>query len=130
MTDLLRQSVRFGLVGLVNTVIGLAAIYALMYFVGVGPALANALGYAIGLAVGFALNRSWTFKSKQSAVHLLPRYLNVAAASYLLNLCVVMAATSQFAVNAYLAQLMGIGIYTISMFLGCRRFVFETRRAA
>jgi putative flippase GtrA len=57
MIGLVRQSLRFGAVGVVNTAIGLTAIYALMFFFGVGPILANAVGYAIGLVISFAPNR-------------------------------------------------------------------------
>jgi len=124
MTGLVRQSLRFAAVGLVNTAIGLAAIYAVMFFFQTGPALANAVGYAIGLAVSFLLNRTWTFNSNRPAAHVLPQYLLVAVIAYLLNLGAVLAAISFFSVNLYLAQLLGVGIYTICMFFGCRWFVF------
>jgi putative flippase GtrA len=126
MTGLLRQSIRFAAVGLANTAIGLAAIYAVMFFFQTGPAIANAIGYAIGLAVSFSLNRVWTFNSDRPVGHVLPKYLLVAALSYLLNLGAVVAATSHFSVNPYLAQLLGVGIYTVCVFFGCRWFVFST----
>jgi putative flippase GtrA len=124
MMGLLRQSIRFAVVGLVNTTIGLAAIYAVMFFFQSGPAIANAIGYAIGLAVSFALNRIWTFNSSRSISDVLPRYLTVAAISYFLNLGVVILATSIYSINPYLGQLFGVVIYTIFMFFGCRIFVF------
>jgi len=124
MTGLLRQSIRFATVGLANTAIGLAAIYAVMFFFQTGPAIANAIGYAIGLAVSFSLNRVWTFNSDRPVGHVLPKYLLVAALSYLLNLGAVIAATSHFSVNPYLAQLLSVGIYTVCVFFGCRWFVF------
>jgi putative flippase GtrA len=124
MTGLLRQSLRFGTVGLINTSIGLAAIYAVMFFFRTGPAIANAVGYAIGLVVSFALNRLWTFSSKQPVGNVLPIYLLVAAICYLLNLGVVLVVTSYLSVNPYLTQLFGVSIYTVCMFFGCRWFVF------
>lgn len=130
MTGLLRQSIRFGAVGLVNTAIGLSAIYAVMFFFRTGPAIANAIGYAIGLAASFALNRVWTFSDKRPSSHLLPKFLLVVVVSYLLNLSAVLAATSQFSANPYLAQVLGMGIYTLCMFFGCGRFVFISRHAA
>lgn len=127
MTGLLRQSLRFATVGLVNTAIGLAAIYAVMFFFRTGPAIANAVGYVIGLAVSFSLNRVWTFNSDRPVAHVLPKYLLVAALSYLLNLGAVIAATSHYSANPYLAQLLGVGIYTVCVFFGCRWFVFTPR---
>ena len=127
MMALVRQSLRFGAVGIVNTLIGLSAIYALMFFLGAGPAIANVVGYAIGLAVSFALNRVWTFKSTQPIRHVLPRYLITAGVCYLLNLGIVLLCTAHLSANPYWAQLVGIGIYTICMFLGCRWYVFIRR---
>ena len=127
MTGLLRQSLRFGAVGLVNTAIGLASIYAVMFFFQTGPAIANAVGYAIGLAISFSLNRVWTFDSKRPIAHVLPKYLLVATICYLLNLCAVLTAVSYSAVNPYIAQLLGVGTYTVCMFFGCRWFVFAPR---
>ena len=125
MSTLIRQSLRFGTVGLVNTTIGLMAIYSIIFFFGANPALANAVGYAIGLAVSFALNRFWTFGDTRSIAKILPSYLLVAAISYLLNLSVVLLGTYHFSVGPYLVQIFGVGMYTVGMFLGCRWFVFQ-----
>lgn len=125
MSGLIRQSLRFGAVGLVNTAIGLIAIYAVIFFFNTNPAIANAIGYAIGLAVSFALNRFWTFDDAQSIVRVLPLYLLTAAISYLLNLSVVLLGTYHFGVGPYLVQFFGIGVYTVAMFVGCKWFVFQ-----
>lgn len=125
MSSLIHQSLRFGTAGLINTAIGLMAIYAVIFFFNASPALANAIGYAIGLAVSFALNRFWTFGDTQSIAKMLPSYLLVAAISYLLNLSVVLLGTHHFGVGPYLVQFFGIGVYTVVMFLGCRWFIFQ-----
>lgn len=130
MTGVIRQAVRFASVGIVNTAIGLAAIYALMFFFRTGPAIANAIGYAIGLLVSFTLNRVWTFSSTRPVAQVLPKYLLVATLCYALNLAAVVVATSHFSINPYLAQLIGVGTYTVCMFLGCRWFVFTPMRTA
>ena len=130
MRDLLGQSIRFAVVGLVNTAIGLAAIYAVLYFGHTGPVIANAVGYALGLAVSFLLNRLWTFKDPSPIRSVLLQYVMVAALSYALNLAIVLSAIHGFGVNAYLSQLLGICAYTGVMFFGCRWFVFKTPHVA
>jgi putative flippase GtrA len=124
MKGLIRQSIRFGAVGLVNTAVGLTAIYATLFFFHTGPAIANSIGYAIGLTVSFVLNRIWTFNSNRPIIRVLPKYLLVAAISYLMNLGAVMATFSYVSANPYLAQLPGMVTYTLFMFFGCRWFVF------
>jgi putative flippase GtrA len=130
MMEILGQTIRFGIVGLVNTAIGLIAIYATMFFFRGNPAAANAVGYAMGLTLSFVLNRSWTFGSKRPFFHLLPKFLVVVAISYLLNLSAVLAAIAYWSINPYLAQAAGVAVYTGCVFLGCRRFVFATPRPA
>jgi len=126
MIGFIRQSLRYTTVGLVNTAIGLMAIFAIIFFFNTYPALANAIGYAIGLTVSFVLNRFWTFGDTQSIGKVLPSFLLTAAISYLLNLSVVLLGTNYYGVGHYLIQFFGIGVYTIAMFLGCRWFVFHT----
>jgi putative flippase GtrA len=128
MTELLRQSARFATVGLLNTAIGLAAIYAVMYFFRTGPAIANAVGYLLGIVVSFSLNRVWTFKSKRPAAQALPMFLLVAGFSYALNLAGVILSISYLSINTYLSQLVGVSTYTVCMFFGCRWFVFIPAR--
>ena len=128
MRRLIRQSLRFGVVGLVNTGIGLMAIYSVIYFFDADPIIANAIGYAIGLVVSFSLNRLWTFGVTRSIRKLLPRYFMVAATSYLLNLIMVFIGTRHFGIGPYLVQLFGVSIYTVVMFLGCKWFVFSPDR--
>jgi putative flippase GtrA len=123
---LVRQALRFGAVGLLNTAIGLLAIYALLFFFDTGPVVANAIGYAAGLSVSFYLNRRWTFADRSPARQALPRYLLLAACAYLLNLSVAVLGTHRFGVGPYLVQLLGIGFYTLAMFLGSRWYAFRT----
>ncbi|MGF9562910.1 GtrA family protein [Neorhizobium sp. BT27B] len=127
MNGLVRQLVRFGLVGLVNTSVGLLAIYALMYVFQVSPGFANAGGYALGLCISFLLNRDWTFQDNSKICQTLPRYLAVAAVCYSLNLAIVLSAVHMLGIDPYVAQLLGIVAYTACMFVGCRLFVFGAR---
>lgn len=124
----LAQSSRFGTVGLLNTFLTLAVIYALKLFAGAGDVAANALGYAVGMTVGFALNRSWTFSHQGSRASASVRYLATVAISYAMNLLVVMVAIRAFGVNGYVAQLLGIAPYTITSFLLCKYWVFRASR--
>jgi putative flippase GtrA len=124
---LFHQALRFGVVGLVNTCIGLAAIYALMFF-GASTIAANAAGYAIGVGVSFGLNRVWTFQSTKKIVHALPRYIFTVGVCYLLNLAIVLASVHGFDCNRYAAQLFGIVAYSVCMFSAARWFVFAAER--
>jgi putative flippase GtrA len=119
------QLYRFLLVGLANTGFGLLCIWGAMRLFAFSDVAANFFGYACGLILSFALNRSWTFAHSEAAVRTFPRWLAVAAVAYLVNLGVVLAAHRLGGVNPYLAQPLGIGVYTVIMFLGSRHYVFS-----
>lgn len=120
---------KFLLVGVANTLVGLASIYSAMYFLGFGDVLANAFGYGVGLLLGFVLNRQLTFRHSDQAIPALLRYLVVIGAAYLINLIAVFEADDYFALNRYSLQAMGIVPYTLVAFLGSRYYAFRTKQA-
>jgi len=119
---------RFGLAGLVNTGIGFAVIAGLDVGLHVSPALANAAGYLVGMGVGFVLNRRFVFRSQTSAGATAPRYIAVVLAAFALNqliLRVAGAILGQGALPHLAAQLCGMAVYTLTVFLACRFWVFR-----
>ncbi len=124
MRSFVRQGLRFVAVGLINTGIGLLAIYSLMYLFAIGPLAANCVGYAVGFVVSFMLNRFWTFEHRGNIKTVLPRYLLVIVSAYLLNFAIVFIGVRHLGINAYLIQVFGIGVYTVTTFFGCRHYVF------
>jgi putative flippase GtrA len=126
MMRLLQRGLRFAVVGVVNTAVGLLTIYAMMYLAGASVVVANVVGYSVGLATGFTLNRRWTFENGDAVGRVLPAYLAVVAIAYLANLAVVLVAT-RYAVNAYAAQLLGVVVYSALMFLLCHFWVFNRK---
>lgn len=120
--------IRYLLVGVANTLVGLSTIYLAMYFLQMDIASSNAFGYAIGIMVSFALNKKWTFDNRDHVVYSFLRYLLVLAVAYVANLATVLFANSHFDLNPYLSQALGIIPYTTIGFLGSRYFAFPERR--
>jgi putative flippase GtrA len=116
--------VRFGLVGVLNTITGLSIIYLLKWAFSVPDFPANLGGYAVGLIVSFVLNSRWTFASKRPAASSLPRFALVILVSYVINYAVVALALHSN-VNSYAAQAMGILPYSLTTYFGSRFFVFH-----
>jgi putative flippase GtrA len=122
------QVLRFLLVGVLNTGVGLAFIFGAMA-AGVDYRWANALGYALGCLVGFAANRSWTFGHEGPWRSSLARWLLVVAVAYASNLALVVTLHGVLRIDAYVAQLAGVVLYTAVAFLGARGFAFRTHGA-
>lgn len=117
-------------VGLLNTAFGLALIFALKAFAGMGDVAANAGGYGIALFLGFALHRRWTFRHRGGVPATLARYLAVLAVSYFLNLAAVLVAVGVFHVHGNLAQVLGALVYAVVGYAGSRQVAFATPRSA
>lgn len=126
-TALLGPLVRYGLVGLLNTGVGLAVILGAEFGLHAQPLAANALGYAAGFAVGFVLNRSFVFRSEARVGVAGPRYFVAVAACYGLNLMVLQGlrwALPPTDLARAAAQLCAMGAYTVSLFALSRYWVF------
>lgn len=119
------SAVRYALVGLVNTMVGLGVIYFAMYFLEFSDVRANALGYLVGVIVSFLLNRQWTFRDTGPIGPALARFLAVLLVAYCANLGSVLALVELAAVNRYLAQAAGVLPYVVVGYLGSRYFAFR-----
>ncbi len=118
------ELVRYLIVGVLNTIIGLGSIYGGMYFLQLNIVHANAFGYVIGILFSFYLNKRWTFKSNGHVVYSFLRFILVLGVAYIANLYTVLFLNSSYNVNPYLAQAAGIIPYTAIGFLGSRYFAF------
>lgn len=121
------QLLRFLLVSVANTALGLSCIYLAMGLLGLNYLVANAVGYAIGAVLGFALNRRWTFRHEGPWHQALWKWLLVIALSFGVNLLVVRLLHTRLGMNAYSAQLGGVICYGAVQFLGARNFAFRSR---
>jgi putative flippase GtrA len=115
---------RFLGVGALNTLAGLAIIYAGKGLFRLDDVTSNALGYGCGIALSFALNRRWTFLHTGAAWPALIKFLASIAIAYAANLAAVIAAI-HLGLNSYAAQAIGIPIYTAIAYWGSRRYAFE-----
>ncbi len=115
---------RFLLVGLANTAVGLGTIYLLKWAFAVSDVPANLAGYVLGLCLSFALNRSWTFQHKGSVAAAALRFLCVFAVAYGVNIAVLLLLRDGLNINSYLCHLLSMLPYTIVFFLGSKLFAF------
>lgn len=117
------QIMRYALVGVANTVIGYGVIFVLQAS-GFGVVSANATGYTVGLMFSFFVNRCWSFQSKVSLQHSIPRFLIVTAFAYLANISTVLLFIYWIGVDPYLGQLSGAVPYFLIGYFGSKLFAF------
>lgn len=92
---------------------------------GASPLLANVGGYAAGFMLGFVVSKSFVFRSNGKFVDESLRYLLAFCICFMLNLLALGTALSAANMNAVAAQIMAAFIYTGSMYLLTRWYVFR-----
>ena len=116
---------RFGVVGVANTIVGLLVIWGTKSVVGLSDVAANCCGYAAGLASSFMLNKLWTFEARGKTVAGLVRFTAVFAFSYLSNLGTVLSCIRLTTINPLWCQVIGVIPYSVLLYLGCRWYAFR-----
>jgi putative flippase GtrA len=119
------ETIRFVLVGFVNTLICLAVIYICKAW-GVMDVPANMIGYASGTVSAFTLHRSWTFKADGDTRGALIRFVITIAIAYLSNMAALLLLLN-LGVNSYVAQAASICVYVVASYLLCKNFAFRQR---
>jgi len=65
----IRQFVKFSMVGVVNTVTSFSVYEAAKHYLGLVPLTANALAFCVGVTVSYLLNKRWTFRNTSRRHH-------------------------------------------------------------
>jgi putative flippase GtrA len=124
LTD--RSIVRFPIVGLINTFIGLLVIYLAKYS-GIDDVASNLIGYSVGLCISFFLNRKWTFSHGGSILPTVLKFSVVTMLAYIANLLVVIFLLDEIGLNSFLAQAAAVPVYAVMTYVGYRWFVFPEK---
>lgn len=115
---------RFLLVGVANTMVGMGTIFICLQL-GMHDVAANAVGYGLGLLFSFFGNRAWTFRHNGPVWPAAWRFGVVFAFAYAANLLTTLAALQLLGTGSFLAQLAGMPPYTVLFYLGSRFLVFK-----
>ena len=132
MRDLISHALRFGLVGVANTALGLGITTALDLGLQVNPQIANAVGYGAGMILSYFLNRFFVFGGTESARSTVPKYLAALAIAFAVNQLVLLVAGRVLGPAPemrLLAQVVAMASYTVVNFALCRMWVFRAQSA-
>jgi putative flippase GtrA len=119
------QFARYVAVGVLNTAIGYALIFAFMYAAGLSPKVSNVLGYAFGLVVSYGLNRVYTFHSRNAKAPEFVRFLLIFAIAFGANFAALALFLQMPQIPVPLSQLAAGGVYVVTSYVLSRRFVFR-----
>lgn len=124
-TPLLVQFVKFGLVGVSNTLITLLVYTLLWNLLGVWYVAASAIGFAVGAVNGFLWNRAWTFKGHVGDALTPVRWFVVQGCGLLVNSALIYLFVDGAGVDKLAAQAATIVIVTVLTFIANRSWTFR-----
>ena len=118
---------RFLLVGIINTIVGLAITLFLYHLMRVGYWGATAIGNGCGVFVSYQLNRRFTFRQATGGYRYWLRFLLVVLLSYLIayRLSLVIVHHLFPTLSETIAILIGMILYTGLNFIGQSVWVFD-----
>lgn len=118
--------VKYGLVGIINTLITGIVMLTLMNVFSVSLRLSNIIGYAAGFINSFILNKTWTFKAGQSStLQQFLKFSGVFAVCFLLQHGLVILLAENLLINKNISTLIGMVFYTGVSYIFNKLFTFK-----
>jgi putative flippase GtrA len=124
-----RRLARFCAVGVLNTLLTLAAFAALVRLGSPAPA-ASALAFATGAVNGYLLNSRWTFRGSSSGPSTLVRYVAVQVFGAALSAAGVAMVSSDLTLRHLAAEVIVIPFVTVTTYSLSRRIVFDAPKVS
>jgi len=119
------QFVKFGIVGVSNTLLTLAVYTLLLKVFGVWYLAASAIGFAVGAVNGFLLNRRWTFRGHVGDALTPVRWGIVQTCGLAVNEGLLYVFVHDAQVDKLLAQVCATAVVTVSTFFVNRAWTFR-----
>lgn len=126
--ETIKQAIKYGIVGISNTLITAIVIWVMMKIFGCSAVLSNMAGYVAGVLNSFVLNKQWTFKSSDSWVSSAIRFGVVFGICYLLQLGLLLYLNKYLSIDQYYNQLIAMVFYTVINFLMNKFYTFKEQK--
>ena len=132
-----RQLFKFGLVGILNTVVGTMVMFFAFNVLNMGYWFSSAMNYIVGSILSYFLNKYFTFGSEKRSKREVIRFLVNIALCYLLayglaqpivkKLIVAMDISLKERILEQVAMIFGMCFFVVLNFLGQKLFVFKDK---
>ena len=124
--DLYWQLLKYGLVGVLNTLVTLLSIFVLMKLLNVSYIISNAAGYLFGFTNSFVLNKIWTFRSKGPVGREGILFIAIFLICYGIQLICLLFFKEIVYIRIEVATIMAMVVYTGLNFLGNKFITFRS----
>lgn len=122
----LHQTIRFGIVGVINTIVGYGVYFILLRFK-VFYVASLLISHIIGVTNSYFWNKYFTFKSSQKSFKEVARFVSVYAVTFAVNLVILMVMVEKIKLGKDIAQLIALFVVTAISFLGHKFWSFSQK---
>jgi len=123
------QFVKFGIVGVSNTLLTFIVYTLLLKVFGVWYLAASTVGFIAGATNGFLLNRRWTFREHVGDGLTAVRWAIVQTCGLAINLGLLFLFVSEAGLDKLLAQALATVFVTVTTFIANRSWTFRMHPA-
>ena len=121
-----RQFIKFGLVGVSSTAIDWGVFYSLNHFFSVYYLIAKAISFVVSVINSYYWNRRWTFRSQnQRKMHEFGKFLVVSSVGLGLNTYIMYLAVSIFGLRYIYGLILATTIVVFWNFLANKFWTFK-----
>jgi putative flippase GtrA len=119
------QFVKFGIVGVSNTLLTFIVYTVLLKGFDVWYLAASAIGFVVGATNGFLLNRRWTFREHVGDALTPVRWAVVQSTGLAINIGLLYVLVHEAGLDELLAQALTIVVVTLTTFFANRAWTFR-----
>jgi putative flippase GtrA len=119
------QSIRFLLVGILNTVVGYSVYYICLVLLDFNYVGSLTIAHIIGVVHSYIWNNKWTFKVTSIDIKSIYRFCSVYLISFLVNLIILSLLVQLGGVNKLISQAVALFITTLISYFGHKYWSFN-----
>lgn len=120
----MNKFIKFGLVGILNTVITIVIFNVLKIFE-IDYVIANAIGYVGGMVNSYIWNNKWVFNANSKDISTVGKFIAVNLIVFLINTGILILLVDNMSLNESIAQIIALAVTTVINFLGNKLWTFN-----
>ncbi len=126
-TNLTKQFVKFGVVGVIGMIINLAVLYCLTTYLNIYYLLSAVIAFGVAVTNNYLLNKVWTFKErlKNKLLSKSVKFLTVSLIALSINIIFLYILTDILGIFYIFSQIISIGIAFVINFIGNKSWTFK-----
>lgn len=125
----MKKIFKFGLIGILNTLITIASFAFLVYVLKMNYMIANVIAYILGMINSYIWNKNWVFNVKESHIFIYVKFIVVNLAMLGFNSLGLYYLVNMLNFNKLISQIIVIGIGMVFNFLLSKTWTFASKRA-